>query len=145
MTVKPVHVLMVEDDAEDVMLTKEALSSSKVALDLRVVEDGAQAMAYLRKEGPYGDEPRPDVILLDLNLPKKNGREVLNEMRANENLRAIPVIILTTSDQGDDVLKTYELGANCYITKPVGLEQFSKVVTSIDNFWFSIVKLPSRE
>ncbi len=145
MSSKSIHVLMVEDDAEDVMLTKEALSSSKVSLDLQVVEDGAQAMAYLRQEPPYDNAPRPDMILLDLNLPKKNGREVLNEMREDTNLRGIPVIILTTSDQQEDVLKTYELGANCYITKPVGLEQFSKVVSSIDHFWFSIVKLPHYE
>ncbi len=141
---KPIHVLMVEDDEEDVLLTQDALSSSKVTLDLHVVEDGALAMDYLHNSPPYANEPRPDLILLDLNLPKKNGREVLNDIRTDAHLRAIPIIILTTSDQEEDVMKTYELGANCYITKPVGLEQFSKVVSSIDNFWFSIVKLPSR-
>ncbi len=144
MTMSPIQVLMVEDDAEDVELTKESLNTSKVTLDLHVVEDGAQALAYLRHENPYEDEPRPDLMLLDLNLPKKNGREVLIEMRNDPNLKAIPVIILTTSDQDEDILKMYELGANCYITKPVGLEQFTKVVSSIEEFWFSIVKLPTR-
>ncbi|MCA9472480.1 MAG: response regulator [Nitrospirales bacterium] len=138
----PIHVLMVEDDEEDVELTKVALSKSKVALDLQVVENGAEAMSYLKKAPPYQDRPRPDLILLDLNLPRKNGREVLADLQNDESLRLIPVIILTTSDQDEDVLRTYELGANCYITKPVGLEQFSKVVNAIDHFWFSIVKLP---
>ncbi|GJL55653.1 MAG: two-component system response regulator [Nitrospirales bacterium] len=141
----PIHVLMVEDDAEDVVLTKESLTNSKVTLDLHVVEDGEEALLYLRKTPPYASVPRPDVILLDLNLPKKNGREVLSEMQQDIHLRSIPVIVLTTSDQEEDVLKTYELGANCYITKPVGLDQFMKVVNAIDNFWFSIVKLPSRK
>ncbi|MGB0909584.1 MAG: response regulator [Nitrospirales bacterium] len=141
----PIHILMVEDDEEDVELTKESLVSSKIALDLQVVEDGAQALAYLRKEPPFEQSVKPDLILLDLNLPKKNGREVLSAMRGDSNLKTIPVIILTTSDQDADVLRTYELGANCYITKPVGLTQFSKVVSSIEGFWFSIVKLPPRE
>ncbi|GJL62017.1 MAG: response regulator [Nitrospirales bacterium] len=140
----PINVLMVEDDEEDVELTKESLKSSKVTLNLQVVEDGEQALFYLRRTPPYTEATRPDLILLDLNLPKKNGREVLAEMRQDDSLRSIPVIILTTSDQEEDVLKTYQLGANCYITKPVGLDQFTKVVCSIDNFWFSIVKLPSR-
>ncbi|WP_447971309.1 response regulator [Nitrospira sp. M1] len=139
-----VHILMVEDDEEDVVLTKESLTNSKVTLDLHVVEDGEEALLYLRKAQPYASATTPDVILLDLNLPKKNGREVLSEMREDDLLRSIPVIILTTSDQEEDVMKTYKLGANCYITKPVGLEQFMKVVTAIDNFWFSIVKLPPR-
>jgi len=135
---------MVEDDEEDVELTKESLKSSKVTLNLHVVEDGEQALFYLRQKPPYGEAPRPDLILLDLNLPKKNGREVLAELQQDDTLCSIPVIVLTTSDQEQDVLKTYQLGANCYITKPVGLDQFTKVVSSIDNFWFSIVKLPSR-
>ncbi len=145
MTGSPIHILMVEDDEEDVELTKESLLSSKMSLDLQVVEDGALALAYLRKEAPFEQAVKPDLILLDLNLPKKNGREVLSEMRGDAKLKATPVIILTTSDQDADVLQTYELGANCYITKPVGLTQFSKVVSSIESFWFSIVKLPPRE
>lgn len=144
MTGKPVEVLLVEDDPGDVDLTKEALREGKVAINLHVVDDGVKAMAYLRQEGSYAGEVRPDLIVLDLNLPKKDGREVLGELKSDEKLKRIPVVILTTSDAEADVLKTYGLGANCYITKPVGLDQFAKVVRAIEDFWFSVVKLPPR-
>ena len=141
---EPVQILLVEDDPGDVELTKETLADSKLALNLNVVGDGVDALAYLRNEGEYKDKPTPDMILLDLNLPRKNGREVLTEVKEDAELRRIPVIVLTTSEAEEDVLKSYGLGANCYITKPLGLEQFSKVVRSIEEFWFTIVKLPNR-
>lgn len=144
MTGKPVEVLLVEDDPGDVDLTKEALREGKITINLQVVDDGVKAMAYLRQEGSYAGAVRPDLIVLDLNLPKKDGREVLRELKSDEKLKRIPVVILTTSDAEADVLKTYGLGANCYITKPVGLDQFAKVVRAIEEFWFSVVKLPSR-
>jgi len=144
MTGKPVEVLLVEDDPGDVDLTKEALAEGKIAVNLHVVDDGVKALAYLRQEGSYAGAVRPDLIVLDLNLPKKDGREVLRDLKNDEALKRIPVVILTTSDAEVDVLKTYGLGANCYITKPVGLDQFAKVVRAIEDFWFSIVKLPPR-
>lgn len=144
MTGKPVEVLLVEDDPGDVDLTKEALREGKITINLQVVDDGVKAMAYLHQEGSYAGAVRPDLIVLDLNLPKKDGREVLRELKTDEKLKRIPVVILTTSDAEADVLKTYGLGANCYITKPVGLDQFAKVVRAIEDFWFSVVKLPSR-
>jgi chemotaxis family two-component system response regulator Rcp1 len=124
-------------------LTKEALRESKISNNLNVVPDGVEAMAFLRREGKYFDAPRPDVILLDLNLPKKDGREVLAEVKADPNLRLIPVVIITSSEAEQDVLRTYELHANCYVTKPVDLEQFIKVIQSIETFWLTIVTLPS--
>ena len=144
MTGKPVEVLLVEDDPGDVDLTKEALAEGKIAVNLHVVDDGVKALAYLRQEGSYVGAVRPDLVVLDLNLPKKDGREVLRDLKNDEALKRIPVVILTTSDAEVDVLKTYGLGANCYITKPVGLDQFAKVVRAIEDFWFSIVKLPPR-
>ncbi len=144
MAVKHAEILLVEDDPGDIDLTRETLKEGKVLINLNVVRDGVQALQYLRREGPYGDSPRPDLVLLDLNLPKKDGREVLSEIKNDPNLRSIPVIILTTSDADSDILKTYGLGGNCYITKPVGLAQFTRVVQGIEDFWFSLVKLPPR-
>lgn len=140
---RPVEFLLAEDNPGDVRLTKEALRESKISNNLNVVPDGVEAMAFLRREGKYADAPRPDVILLDLNLPKKDGREVLAEVKADLNLRLIPVVIITSSEAEQDVLRTYELHANCYVTKPVDLEQFIKVIQSIETFWLTIVTLPS--
>lgn len=140
---RPVEFLLAEDNPGDVRLTREALRESKISNNLNVVPDGVEAMAFLRREGQYADAPRPDVILLDLNLPKKDGREVLAEVKVDPNLRLIPVVIITSSEAEQDVLKTYELHANCYVTKPVDLEQFIKVIQSIETFWLTIVTLPS--
>lgn len=139
-----VEILLVEDNPGDVRLTIEALKESKVCNNLNVVSDGMEAMAYLRREGQYANAPRPDLILLDLNLPGKDGREVLSEIKADEDLKCIPVVVLTTSAAEQDILRTYRLHANCYITKPVDLDQFIMIVQNIQDFWFSIVKLPSR-
>ncbi|KKN13280.1 hypothetical protein LCGC14_1007900 [marine sediment metagenome] len=140
---KIVEILLIEDSPGDIRLTQEALKDSKISNNLHVVTDGVEAMAFLRKEGKYSEKPRPDLILLDLNLPKKDGREVLAEIKQDEQLKRIPVIILTVSETEEDVLKTYNLHANCYITKPVDLEQFLKVVKTTENFWFTIVTLPN--
>lgn len=140
-----VEILLVEDNPGDVRLTREALREAKVRNNLHVVEDGVEAMAFLRREGRYADAPCPDLILLDLNLPKKDGREVLAEIKGDPNLKRIPVVILTTSEAEQDILKAYDLYANCYITKPVDLEQFIKVVKAIEDFWLTIVKLPRSE
>ncbi len=141
-SVKPIEILMVEDNPGDVRLTVEALKEGKVRNKLHVVEDGVEAMAFLRGEGEYADAPRPDLILLDLNLPKKDGREVLAEIKGDPNLRRIPVVVLTVSEANEDILKTYDLHANCYVTKPVDLDQFIVVVKSVEDFWLTIVKLP---
>ena len=141
-TARPIEVLLVEDNPGDVRLTREALKDGKVSNNLSVMQDGVEALRFLRREGPYADAPRPDVVLLDLNLPKKDGRQVLQEMKADPALRTIPVVILTSSDAERDIADAYELQANCYITKPVDLDQFITVVRSIEDFWFSIVKLP---
>jgi chemotaxis family two-component system response regulator Rcp1 len=141
-TSKLVEILMVEDNLGDVRLTQEALKEGKVLNNMHVAEDGVEAMAFLRREGKYADAPRPDVILLDLNLPKKDGREVLAEIKEDPNLRRIPVVVLTVSKAEEDILKTYDLNANCYITKPINLDQFIKVVKSIEEFWLTIVTLP---
>jgi two-component system, chemotaxis family, response regulator Rcp1 len=138
----PLQILLVEDSPGDVRLTKEAFKDAKVHITLHVALDGAEAMAFLAREGKHVDAPRPDLILLDLNLPKKDGRSVLAEIKGNPHLKTIPVVILTTSSAEEDILKSYRLHANCYITKPVNLEGFLKVVRSIDNFWLSVVKLP---
>jgi CheY-like chemotaxis protein len=137
------EILLVEDNPGDVRLTMEASKENKMYNSMNVVNDGVEALAFLRREGKYASAPRPDIILLDLNLPKKDGREVLEEIKRDKNLRCIPVIILTTSQAEEDILKAYGLNANCYITKPVDLNQFIKVVKSIEEFWLSIVKLPS--
>jgi two-component system, chemotaxis family, response regulator Rcp1 len=140
-----IQVLLVEDNPGDVRLTKEALKEGKLLNQLTVVGDGVEALSFLRKEGIYADALQPELILLDLNLPKKDGREVLAEIKADPNLRRIPVVVLTTSSSEEDILKIYDLHANCYITKPVDLEQFMGVVKSIEDFWVSVVKLPSHE
>lgn len=140
----PVEVLLVEDDPGDVDLIKETLTSSKIRVNLQVVRDGVQAMAYLHRAGQYAQALQPDLILLDLNLPKKDGREVLAEIRNDNHFKTIPVVVLTTSDADEDILRSYGLGANCYVTKPMGLQQFAKVVQTIETFWFTIVKLPPR-
>lgn len=139
-----IEILLVEDNTGDIRLTREAFKDGKVLNKLSVVEDGAEAMAFLRREGKYTDAPRPDLILLDLNLPKKDGRQVLAEIKVDQNLKRIPVVILTTSKSEEDILKTYDLHANCYVTKPVDLEQFFTVVRSVQHFWFSVVKLPQE-
>jgi chemotaxis family two-component system response regulator Rcp1 len=139
---KIIEVLLVEDSQGDVRLTREAFKDAKVMINLHVVSDGVAAMAFLRHEEGYSSVPRPDLILLDLNLPKKDGREVLREIKESATLATIPVVILTTSASEADILKSYQLHANCYITKPVDLTGFLEVVQSIDSFWLSVVKLP---
>lgn len=140
--IKPIEILLVEDSPSDTALTIEALEAGKVANRLSHVEDGVEAMAFLRREGKYKEATRPDLIMLDLNLPRKDGREVLVELKNDPALKIIPVIVLTTSRSDEDILRSYELNANCYITKPVDFEHFIKVVKSIENFWLSVVTLP---
>lgn len=140
---KQIEILLVEDNEGDARLAKEALKESKIKNEIHVVADGVEAMAFLRKEGAYAGSPRPDLVLLDLNLPKKDGRQVLAEIKSDEHLKRIPVVILTTSKDEEDVLRTYNLHANCYITKPIDLDQFVKVVRSVEDFWFTIVRLPN--
>jgi two-component system, chemotaxis family, response regulator Rcp1 len=142
MDATPIEVLLVEDSPGDVRLTREAFKDAKVHINLHVASDGAEAMEFLNLEGKYSTMPRPDLILLDLNLPKKDGREVLEEIKESSTLKSIPVVILTTSASDADILRSYRLHANCYITKPVGLDGFLEVVKSIDSFWLSVVKLP---
>jgi CheY-like chemotaxis protein len=144
MVIKPVEILLVEDSPSDADLTVEALSDGKVINNLHWVEDGVQALAFLRRQGKYSDAPRPDLILLDLNLPKKDGRQVLAEIKADPQLKLIPVVVLTTSAAERDILKIYELNGNCYVTKPIDLEQFMNVVKLIEMFWLAVVKLPSE-
>jgi chemotaxis family two-component system response regulator Rcp1 len=138
----PIEVLLVEDSSGDVRLTREAFRDAKVHINLHVASDGIEAMAFLRREGQHANAPRPDLILLDLNLPKKDGREVLTEIKESSTLKSIPVVILTTSASEADILRSYRLHANCYITKPVGLDGFLEVIKSIDSFWLSVVQLP---
>jgi chemotaxis family two-component system response regulator Rcp1 len=138
----PIEVLLVEDSPGDVRLTREAFKDAKVHVNLHVAPDGTEAMKFLLREGEHSAAPRPDLILLDLNLPKKDGREVLEEIKKNDSLKTIPVVILTTSASDADILRSYMLHANCYITKPVDLQGFLTVVKSIDGFWLSIVQLP---
>lgn len=139
---KAIDILMVEDNPGDARLTREALKESKICNNLHHVIDGVEAMAFLRKEGPYKDAPTPDIIFLDLNLPRKDGRQVLAELKVIPRLKHIPVVVLTTSEAEQDVVKSYELHANCYITKPVDLDKFVGIIHGIENFWLSIVKLP---
>ena len=138
----PIEILLVEDNPGDVRLTQEAIREAKIRNQLNVVNDGEQAIAYVRREGIYLDRPRPDLILLDLNLPRKDGREVLQELKSDPDLHRIPVVVLTSSAAEQDILCTYDLYANAYVTKPVDLEQFLHVVASIQDFWLNIVKLP---
>ena len=139
---RPIEILLVDDNPGDIRLTQEALKESKVLNNIHIVEDGMEALEFLRKEGRFKKVITPDIILLDLNLPKRNGREVLAEIKNDDFLKKIPVVILTISRAEEDILKSYMLHANCYITKPVDMDQFIKIVRSIENFWFSIVKLP---
>lgn len=143
--VRTAAILLVEDDPGDIRLTREMLKEAGVISELSVVENGIDALAYLRRTGQYTEAARPDIILLDLNLPKKDGREVLAEIKQDPELRRIPVIVLTTSHSAEDITRAYDLHANCYITKPLGLEQFGRVVRSIGDFWFSTVTLPPKE
>jgi CheY-like chemotaxis protein len=139
-----IDILLVEDNVADVRLTEEVLTESKIQNNLKVVNDGAEALRYLRKQGEFQDSRRPGLILLDLNLPVKDGREVLAEIKGDPNLKRIPVVVLTTSKAEEDIFKTYNLHANCYITKPVDLEQFVTVVRYIEDFWLAIVRLPTN-
>jgi CheY-like chemotaxis protein len=141
----PVEILLVEDNPGDVRLTKEALKEGKVYNNLHWAKDGVEALEFLRREGKHAGAPRPDIILLDLNLPKKDGREVLAVVKRDSELKQIPVVVLTTSKAEEDVLKSYELHANCYVTKPVDLEKFIQVVQSIDRFWLTVVTLPPAD
>ncbi len=140
----PVDILLVEDNPGDVRLTREALEESPLDIELHVVRDGVEAMAFLRREGAHADAQRPDLVLLDLNLPRMDGREVLARIRADRELRRLPVVILTVSTAEEDVLRSYDLAANCYISKPIDLDEFVTVVRSIERFWFQTVKLPPR-
>jgi len=139
----PIEILLVEDNPGDSRLAKEALKESKLKNNLYIAEDGVEALNFLYRTGKYSKMPRPDLIILDLNLPKKDGREVLAEIKNDDNLKRIPVVILTISKAEEDILKTYNLHANCYVTKPLDLDQFMKVVRSIEDFWLTIVKLPN--
>lgn len=139
-----IEILLVEDNPGDVELTREALNAAKVSNRLHVVDDGAEAVDFLFKRGRFADAPRPDIILLDLNLPKKDGRQVLSEIKAEAGLAQIPVVVLTTSQAEEDIVRAYQLHANCYISKPVDFNQFLRIVASIEEFWLSVVKLPNR-
>jgi CheY-like chemotaxis protein len=141
---RPIEVLLVEDDEGDVVMTREALDEGKVVNRLHVAPDGVAAIEFLRREGPHADAPRPDLILLDLNLPRRDGRQVLAEVKADEDLRRIPVVVLTTSEAEEDIVRSYDLHANAYITKPVDFERFVQVVQQIDEFFISVVRLPQR-
>jgi CheY-like chemotaxis protein len=141
---RSIEILLVEDNPGDARLTIEAMREAKVRNRIHVVEDGVEAMEFLRRQGRYGDAPRPDLILLDLNLPRKDGREVLAEVKADPDLKRIPVVVLTTSRAEEDVIRAYDLHANCYVTKPVDLAQFMKIVAQIDEFWVKVVTLPGK-
>ncbi len=141
---KLIEILMVEDNPADARLTKEAFKDAKVLNNMHVVPDGEEAMMFLKKAGKYNESPRPDLILLDLNLPKKDGREVLSEIKMDQDLKRIPVVILTTSEDDKDIFTAYDLHANAYVKKPVDLDQFMKIVEAVEDFWLSVVRLPSR-
>jgi CheY-like chemotaxis protein len=140
-----IKILLVEDNPADVVLTRENLSECKILHELHVAEDGVEALSFLRRKGPHRDAPRPDLVLLDLNLPRMDGREVLAEMKADESLRRIPVVVLTSSEAEEDVVRSYELQASAYVTKPVDLEGFGKIVRGIEGFWFAVVRYPPPE
>lgn len=142
---KMIEILLVEDNPADIRLTKEAIRESKIANNLNIVKDGVEAIDFLKNKGKYSNATRPDLILLDLNLPKINGFEVLNKIKQDRDLKRIPVVILTISDNHEDLLRAYDLYANCYVNKPMDITEFYKIVKSIGNFWFSIVKLPENE
>jgi two-component system, chemotaxis family, response regulator Rcp1 len=141
---RPIEILLIEDNPGDVRLTQECLKKSKVANQLNIAEDGVEALAILHREGQYATAPFPDLILLDLNLPRKDGRELLAEIKGDKALRRIPVVILTSSDAEADIYKSYDLHANCFITKPIIFEDFIKVITAIEDFWLSLVRLPEK-
>ena len=141
-TMRTIEILLVEDSPTDALLTKRALADARLINRLHIVEDGVQALAFLRREPPYTDAVRPDLILLDLNLPKKDGREVLGEIKEDDELKVIPVIVLTTSRAEEDVLRSYRLHANCYISKPVDFDSFTEAITTLEKFWFAVVTLP---
>lgn len=141
--VRPIEILLVEDSPSDADLTIETLNDGKILNNLHVVEDGVEALEFLLRQGQYADAPRPDLVLLDLNLPRKDGREVLLDIKSNPELAAIPVVVLTTSAAEEDIVKSYQLHANCYVTKPVGLEEFISIIKLIESFWLAAVKLPS--
>jgi chemotaxis family two-component system response regulator Rcp1 len=143
MNANMIEILLVDDDAGDVRLTVEALKHTKMHTSLSFARDGIEALAFLRREGKYSAAPRPDIILLDLNMPRMDGREVLSNIKQDPNLKQIPVVVLTTAAAEEDILRSYNLHANCYVTKPVDLGQFMKVVCSIEDFWFTVVKLPA--
>ncbi|MBB6099376.1 two-component system response regulator [Deinobacterium chartae] len=142
---KPIHVLLAEDNETDVILTREAFASSKLSINLDVVKDGVDLLAFLRREGVHAQAPRPDLILLDLNMPRLSGFEVLEVIKASPDFRRIPVVILTSSAADQDILQSYDLHASCYITKPVDFGSFLKIVASLQDFWFTVVRLPSAE
>lgn len=144
MSYKPIEILLVDDDEADVLLTTKALHNGKLCNTIHVAKDGMEALDFLRRQGVHRQAPRPDLILLDLNMPRKDGREVLDEIKQDVDLQTIPVVVLTTSDADLDVLRSYHLHANCYVTKPVGMEQFVNAVHEIQGYWFSVVKLPPR-
>lgn len=141
---KHIEILLVEDSPADILLTREAFQESRIVNTIHVAEDGIQAMNFLYKRGEYASSPRPDLILLDLNLPRKNGREVLAEIKADPGLKKIPIVVLTTSNADEDILKAYDLNANCYVVKPVGFDNFMQAMQSIRHFWFSVVTLPTE-
>jgi CheY-like chemotaxis protein len=143
MNIIPIHVLLVEDSVADIRLTKEALRDGKVVNQLHVARDGEEALNFLHQRGEFTKAPRPDLVILDLNLPKLDGKEVLSDMKNDDSLKSIPVAVLTTSSAERDIIESYSLGANCYLTKPVDLEQFLRVVAQIEDFWLGIVRLPS--
>jgi two-component system, chemotaxis family, response regulator Rcp1 len=145
MNATPVRILLMEDDPGDVELILEALRDAKITLTIDPVPNGEEGMRYLRKEGVYAAAERPDIVLLDLNMPRMDGREVLEALKGDKGLRSIPVVILTTSDAEKDIMVSYDLGANCYLKKPLGLDDFLQVVKSVENFWLTLVKLPPRD
>lgn len=140
---KPIHILLVDDDEADILLTRRALQRDKLLLEVHEVQNGEDCMAFLRKQPPYEDAPRPDIVLLDLNMPRMGGLEVLEAVRADPELRFLPIVILTTSSSDEDIVRSYNLNANCYITKPVNLSEFKRVIESIEHFWFTVVRLPT--
>jgi CheY-like chemotaxis protein len=139
---EPVEILLAEDNPGDAKLTRKALEQGKVINNLHVVTDGVDAMAYLRQEGEYADKPRPDLVLLDLNMPRKDGREVLQDIKSDEDLRRIPVVVMTSSEAEEDIVQSYDLHANAYVTKPIDFDGFLDVVGSLEDFWLSVVKMP---
>jgi two-component system, chemotaxis family, response regulator Rcp1 len=143
-SLQTLQILLVEDSPSDAKLTAKTFKKAKILNNLHIVEDGVEAISFLRQEGIYADKPRPDIILLDLNLPRKDGREVLEEIKSDPNLSIIPVVVLTTSEDEKDILKSYQMHANCYLTKPVSFKEFMDMITKIEDFWLTVVRLPSH-